>query len=113
MPRKYLKKKNFCKHTLECATSEIIEGQPYRKVAEKYNISVGFLHKCVLRKKNNNEILPPSGRGRKTMLSQEVEAMFASTLQRMENMGLGPTLHEMRHIYNSRLYYCKSNYHKI
>ncbi|KAL7641215.1 UNVERIFIED_CONTAM: hypothetical protein RMT77_008353 [Armadillidium vulgare] len=63
MTRKYLKKQTYCKNTIESATSEIIEGQPYRKVAYKYKISVGFLHKCVLRKKNNKEILPSLGRG--------------------------------------------------
>ena len=96
MPRIYKPTmKPYTEMSLDLALSEIEAGESIRATAVKYNVSRSILMKRIAVKAGTAVL---QARGRKPILSQTVEDCLGVCIRKMEQLGFGPTLEEMRQI---------------
>ena len=96
MPRTYKhKSKSYTELSLEMALSEMEAGASVRETAKKYNVSRTILNKRMEVKAGVAQL---KARGRKPLLGQEIEDCLGVCIRKMEQLGFGPTLEEMRSI---------------
>ena len=96
MPRTYKPTmKPYTEMSLDLALSEIEAGASIRATAAKYNVSRTILKKRIDVKAGTVFL---QERGRKPVLSQAVEDCLGVCIRKMEQLGFGPTLEEMREI---------------
>ncbi|MCL4152982.1 UNVERIFIED_CONTAM: hypothetical protein GTU68_011284 [Idotea baltica] len=97
MVRSYNKKeKAWNETTVKVALHEIKEGAKLKTTANKYSMSVGMLWKRVKDEREGEEF--KDTRGSKCALPEDIEAIFADSLRKMEKMGMGPSVSEFTEI---------------